>query len=121
MKREILYYSAYKLQMSHPMTYRYTHVSPRTTRIDLYACIHIRTLKPGLAKYAVDANLFRLGSINLNKKFPASGCFLVGGEASHQKNWFFSSKMFEKKNLVGGFAPTKKHQGLGIFFRIGGP
>ena len=73
MKREILYYSANKLQMSHPMTYRYTYVSPRTTRIDLYACIHIRTLKPGLAKYAVDANLFRLGSTNPKKKFPDPG------------------------------------------------
>ena len=33
-----------------------------------------KTLKPGFAKYDVDANLFRLGSTNPKKKFPAPGC-----------------------------------------------
>ena len=38
--------------------------------------IHARkTLKPGLAKYAADANLFQLGSTNPKKKFPALGQF----------------------------------------------
>ena len=106
MKREILYYSAYKLQMSHPMTYRYTHVSPRTTRIDLYACIHIRTLKPGLAKYAVDANLFRLGSTNPKKKFPDPGWFLVGEPSPPPKKKiliFFIQKYSKKTYLFSIF------------------
>ena len=34
-------------------------------------------LKPGFAKYAVDAYLLRLGSTNPNKKFPALGCFFL--------------------------------------------
>ena len=52
-------------------------------------------------KYAVDANLFRLGSTNPKKKYPGPGCFLVGGKAPHQKYiYLFFSKMFQylKKN-----------------------
>ena len=30
-----------------------------------------------IAKYAVDANLFQLGSTNRKKRYPAPGCFLV--------------------------------------------
>ena len=33
------------------------------------------TLKPGFAKYAVDANLFRIGSTNVKDKFAVPGCF----------------------------------------------
>ena len=44
-----------------------------------------RTLKPVLAKYAVDANLFRLGSTKTKKKFPNPGCFLVGGQKPHRQ------------------------------------
>ena len=35
-----------------------------------------KTLKPGFAKYVIDANLFLLGSTNpKKKKFAAPGCF----------------------------------------------
>ena len=47
-----------------------------------------RIIEKIIAKYAVDANLFRLGSTN-PKKFPPHGCFLVGGEAPPTKNIFF--------------------------------
>ena len=41
--------------------------------------------------YAVDTNLFRLGSTNPKKNFQTPGFSLVGGEAPHQKkdNIFF--------------------------------
>ena len=45
-----------------------------------------------IAKYVVDANLFRQGSTNPKKK-PASGSFLEGGEASHQEKKY--SKCFQ--------------------------
>ena len=36
----------------------------------------LRIIEEIIAKYAVDANLFRLGSTNLRKKNPAPGYFL---------------------------------------------
>ena len=56
---------------------------------------HVKTLKPDLAKYAVDANLFRLGPTN-PKKNPRRWMLFGGGQAPHQKKLnFFSSNMFE--------------------------
>ena len=46
-----------------------------------------KTLKPGFSKYDVDINLFRLGSTNPKKKFPAPGCF------------FFYSNCFSRIDL----------------------
>ena len=39
-----------------------------------------KTLKPGLAKYAVDANLLRLGSTNPKKNIQPLVIYLVEGE-----------------------------------------
>ena len=44
-----------------------------------------RIIEEIIAKYAVDANLFRLGSTNPKKKIPDPGFSLVGGEAPNQK------------------------------------
>ena len=55
---------------------------------------------------AVDTNLFRLESTNPKKKIPTPGCFyLVGSQASHQKNKnqifyiFFCSMLNKKKSI----------------------
>ena len=37
--------------------------------------MHMQTLKPGLAKYAVDVNLFRLGSTNSKKNIHYKDAF----------------------------------------------
>ena len=58
-----------------------------------------KTLKPGFAKCAVDANLFLLGSTNPEKKFPAPGCF------------FFYWKCFSRIDLDLLFESTR--QGMG--------
>ena len=56
-----------------------------------------------ITKYAVDANLFRLGSTNPKNIYPVPGCFLVGSEVHHKKIklHFFSLKnvyIFEQKH-----------------------
>ena len=48
-----------------------------------------RIIEEIIAKYAVDANLFRLGSTNPIKKNQAPGCFSVGGEVSTKFFIFF--------------------------------
>ena len=39
---------------------------------------HVKTLKPDLAKYAVDANLFRLGPTNPKKNYETPDAFWWG-------------------------------------------
>ena len=49
-----------------------------------------KTLKPGFFWYAIDTNLFRLGSTNPKKKFPDPVPMLFGGGRS-----FFFSTVFK--------------------------
>ena len=60
-----------------------------------YAC---KTLKPGLAKYAGYADLFRIGSTEPKKIFPDLICCLVGSEGPKKKCTFFEkcSNIFEQ-------------------------
>ena len=50
--------------------------------LHIYAC---KTLKPGLAKYAVDANLFRLGSTNPKKNSQTLDAFWWGAKPPTKK------------------------------------
>ena len=47
-----------------------------------------------IAKYAVDANPFRLGSTKPNKKYPVLGLFFGGGPHRKTAKFFFCSTFF---------------------------
>ena len=59
----------------------------------------MQNIEETIAKYAIDANLFRLESSN-PKKISAPGCFMVGGEAPTKKKKLITfSKMFQYINM----------------------
>ena len=55
----------------------------------MYAYPCMQNTEETIAKYAVDDNLFRLGSTNPKKKYPHPGCILVGGFAKEIQNFDF--------------------------------
>ena len=84
----------------------------KSINLFFYAC---KTLKPRFFWYAVDTNLFRLGSTNPKKNSQTLDAFWWGAKPPTKKkiyiNFFFGG---------GCGPPLKSIQGLGIFFRIGG-
>ena len=77
----------------------------------MHVTLSMQNTEETIAKYAVDVNLFRLGSTNTIKKYPALEYFLVGGEASLPTKKNFKEKkkkkfnIFTKKNVLFFFLP----------------
>ena len=54
-----------------------------------------KIIEENIAKYAVDANLFRLGSTNPKKKIPSAGVWWRA-KPLHQKNIYFLNFFFQE-------------------------
>ena len=67
-----------------------TDKMPNRQNVDrqMYVISCMQNTNETIAKYAVDDNLFRLGSTNPKKKYPAPALLLVGGEAAHQNKMY---------------------------------
>ena len=63
-----------------------------------YANPCMQNTKDTIAKYAVDANLFQLGSTGPKKNIKSLEAFWWGAKPSSKNNYIFFSKMFQYLN-----------------------